>query len=247
MTSDTGKTNTNAGKTYSLIQIIQFKSQRTNFIFNTLLWGVGGFCFYGIILNLGHMGGDDFFADSILAFTGEIISELSSGWLAEIFGRVSIMKYGSFMGATSFIMYISAPNSLSWLKSLFIFLAMFGYAAEFNLIYIYTPELFPTPIRATICGFSYLISRLGAMIVSPLTEALGTSLINLIFVLLGYGLGILCYYCDETLGKEIQDEIPEVIGTTSFVGSGTYLSSDIKYDVVTSDVNCEKNLSYFTK
>lgn len=41
------------------------------------------------------MGGD-FFADSILAFCGEISSELSSGWLSEIFGRVFVMKYGAF-------------------------------------------------------------------------------------------------------------------------------------------------------
>lgn len=215
---------------------------------NTFIWFSGGFCFYGIILNLGHMGGD-FFADSILAFTGEISSELSSGWLAEIFGRVTIMKYGSFLGASSFLLYILTPSSLLWLKSILIFLSTFGFAALFNVIFIYAPELFPTPIRGTVCGFSYLISRFGAMIVSPLTQAFGTSVANYVFVFFGYGMGITCCYMTETLGKDIQDEIPEVSGSTSFAISGTYLSSDVKYEVV-SDENIEKNITsskYFNK
>ena len=241
--NDGPKQNSNSAKNYSLIQIIGFKSQRTNFIFNSFLWLSGGFCFYGIILNLGHMGGD-FFADSILAFTGEITSELSSGWMAEIFGRVFVMQSGAFLGATCFLVYISTPVTYFWMRSFFIFFATFGYAALFNVVFIYTPELFPTPIRGTVCGFSYLISRLGAMIVSPLTEAFGPSKANFIFILFGYLMGVCCFYMEETLGKEIQDEIPEATGNTSFVVSGTFKSSDVKYDVVVSDPNLDKNLSY---
>ena len=240
--------NTEVSKTFSIFQIITFKSQRKNFILNTFVWFAAGFCFYGIILNLGHMGGD-FFADSILAFTGEISSELSSGWLAEIFGRVLVMQVGAFLGATAFLLYISISSSFLWLKSILIFLSTFGFAAIFNVVFIYTPELFPTPIRGTICGFSYLISRLGAMIVSPITEAFGPSHANLIFVLFGYAMGTACFYLEETLGKEMQDEIPEALGATSFVASGTYLSSDnMKYDVISDGIEKSQSYSkYFNK
>ena len=194
------------------------------------------------------MGGD-FFADSILAFTGEISSELSSGWLAEIFGRVLVMQAGAFLGATAFLLYISISSSFLWLKSILIFLSTFGFAAIFNVVFIYTPELFPTPIRGTICGFSYLISRLGAMIVSPITEAFGPSHANLILVFFGYAMGTACFYLEETLGKEMQDEIPEALGATSFVASGTYLSSDnMKYDVISDGIEKSQSYSkYFNK
>ena len=194
------------------------------------------------------MGGD-FFADSILAFCGEISSELSSGWLSEIFGRVFVMKYGAFLGATSFLFYISLSSSFLFLKSILIFLSTFGYAALFNVVFIFTPELFPTPIRATVYGFSYLTSRLGAMLVSPMTEAFGPSLANFIFIIFGYGVVACCLYLEETLGQPIKDEIPEASGGTSFVVSSHSLCSDVKFDVV-SELGMDRNLSsskYFNK
>ena len=187
----------------------------------------------------------DFFADSILAFGGEISSELSSGWLSEIFGKVFVMKYGEFLGATSFLFYSS---SFLFLKSILIFLSTFGYAALFNVVFIFTPELFPTPIRATVCGFSYLTSRLEAMLVSPMTEVFGPSLAIFIFIIFGYGVVACCFYLEETLGQPIKDEIPEASGFTSFVVS-SLSRSDVKFDVV-SELGMNKNLSsskYFNK
>ena len=42
---------------------------------------------FGILLNLGHMEGN-FFLNGILSFSGEIVSELGSGYLADIKGRI---------------------------------------------------------------------------------------------------------------------------------------------------------------
>lgn len=248
MLSDNRQGTTNKGKTFSIFQIITFNSQRKNFILNTFIWLGAGFSFYGIILNLGHMGGD-FFADSILAFTGEMLSELSSGWMAEIFGRILVMQAGSFLGATAFLLYfiVSSP----FLKSIFIFLSTFGFAALFNVIFIFTPELFPTPIRATICGFSYLTSRLGAMIVSPITQTFGPTHANILFIIFGYAMGITFFYLEETLGKDMKDDIPEVTGKTSFVQKDVLLSSgNLKYDVIsvnTETMSHQSSVRYFNK
>lgn len=235
--------NKSKSKTYSLLQIISFKSQRKNFFYNFFTWFSIGFCFYGIILNLGTMGGD-FFVDMILAFSGEISSELSSGMLANIFGRIPIMSGGNFLGGISFLFYIYFDSNM--LKSIFIFLSTFGFAATFNVIFIYTPELFPTPIRGIICGFSYLVSRFGAMIVTPFTSYFGKKT-NFLFSFFGIISGIIFLDMDETLGKDILDHIPENEGQTSFVYSNKdlYQISDVKYDVVSNTFT--KSSVYFNK
>ena len=225
---------------YSLLQIFNFPSQRKNSILNFIVWFSCGFCFYGIILNLAHLGGD-FFADSILAFTGEITSELSSGWLSNIFGRIPILSGGGLMGSSFFLLYIWTENS--FIKSISVFFATFGFAASFNVIFIYTPELFPTPIRATICGFSYLISRFGAMIVSPICSKIGTSA-NYLFVIMGIFMAFIFMQMEETLGKEMVDNIPEIEGLVSFVdNSNGFQTSNVKIDIL-SDV-AEKTSGYF--
>ena len=39
------------GKNYTLLQIINFKSQRKNFLLMTYIWLACSYCYYGIILN----------------------------------------------------------------------------------------------------------------------------------------------------------------------------------------------------
>ena len=239
--NNTSSQNKSQTKNYSIFDIISFKSQRKNFFYNFIVWFSAGFCFYGIILNLGTMGGD-FFTDIILAFSGEISSELSSGMLSNIFGRIPIMSGGSLLGGISFLFYIYFESNL--LKSILIFFSTFGFAATFNVIFIYTPELFPTPIRGTICGFSYLVSRFGAMIVSPLTSTFGKN-VNYLFSIFGILSGIIFFDMDETLGRDILDHIPETEGCTSFVYSSGGQGSDIKFDIVSNAFT--KSSIYFKK
>jgi hypothetical protein len=88
-------------------------------------------------------------------------------------------------------------------------------AATFNVIYIYSPESFPTTIRSTVMGFLFLISRLGALLVPSISAIVPH---NPIF----FGvLAILSAYCStmlpETLGTEIPDDVPESKRMYSFL------------------------------
>ncbi len=84
-------------------------------------------------------------------------------------------------------------------------------------LFIYTPELYPTPIRGTICGYSYLLSRFGAMVVSPITSYFGAFTANILFSSCSIASGIILSKMPETLGKELQNEIPEFEGTDSLI------------------------------
>ena len=195
----------------SIFKIITFPSQRITILNLIILWFGSSSCFYGILLTLNKMKGN-FFSLSILAFLGEMISELISGYLSNRYGRIFIMKYGGLIGTISFIFFEILPNNL---KPLLIFISMFGFAATFNIIYIYTPEILPTSIRATICQFLFLISRTPPFIIPSLIHIIGNK-IDGIFIFSGLMLSFSCFFLKETLNVGLIDEIQEL---NSFEGN----------------------------
>lgn len=201
-------------KSYNIFEVFQFKSQRLTLLILAYVWFSSGFCFYGLILNLEHLGGD-IITDSIVTFTGEIISEIISGYFADEFGRLVVMKSAGFIGGIGFILYELVDNHS--IKTLFIFLTSFGFSATFNVIYIYSPEIFPTSIRSTVMGFLYLISRLGALIVPSVTAIIPHT--PILFGLLSIVSSYLCFQLTETLGRDIDDDMPEVNRQKSFLST----------------------------
>ena len=175
-----------------------------------------GSIFYGIILNLAYAKGN-FYITCFCSFAGEISGELSSGFLAGIIGRVKILYIGCFISGISMIIYTLLDSI--FLNYFCIYLATLGIASAFNILFIYTPELYPTPIRGTICGYAYLLSRFGAMVVSPITSYFGAYTTNILFSCCSIAAFIILSKMPETLGKELQNEIPEFEGTNALIDS----------------------------
>lgn len=203
-------------KTYNLIEILNLKSQKRNIMIMAYLWFTAGFCFYGLILNIENLGGD-LFIDTIVTFGGEGMSELLSGYLADHFGRIIVLKVCGFMGGFGFIAYESLSNDFSTLKTILIFVSSFGFSGVFNLLFIYTPELFPTSIRSTVTGAVYFISRIGAISVPSVVAFIAHS--NYVFGIISIIGSLLCYYLPETLGEDILDDVPENLHQLSFLST----------------------------
>ena len=191
-------------KNYSIIEILRFPSQRKKIMLLCCLWFISGMNFFGILLNLGRMKGD-FFMNSILSFSGEMISELGSGYLADIKGRIWVMKYSSYLGSISFLIYKFVGKNLD---SFFIMGSMFGFAAVYNVLGIYVPENFPVFIRGNVTGFLIIIMRFAPMLVPFLTNILGQNG-DYVFIILGFFAGFILNFLDETFGKPIIENIPE--------------------------------------
>ena len=84
---------------YNIISIIiKYPSQRLVIFILSFTFFCASFCFYGIILSLENMKGN-FFQNSIFSFFGEMVAELSSGYLSSIYGRTIILKLGGLIGA----------------------------------------------------------------------------------------------------------------------------------------------------
>jgi len=91
-----------------------------------------------------------------------------------------------------------------------------GSAAPWAIIYMYTPEVYPTMLRTTGMGACAMFTR----IAGTLTPMFGTTLLSLGFFwpFLSYGIalciaGILAFLLPiETRGRELQDEITKEAG-----------------------------------
>ena len=139
-------------KQYNIISIIiKFPSQRLVIFILSFTFFCASYCFYGIILSLENMKGN-FFQNSMFSFFGEMVAELSSGYLANIYGRTIILKLGGIIGALGFLGNIFCPYNL---KSFLLLISMMGYSSTFNVLYIYYPEIIPSSIRSTVCGAFY--------------------------------------------------------------------------------------------
>jgi MFS family permease len=175
-----------------------------------------GSVFYGIILNLAYSKGS-FYITCFCSFAGEITGELSSGFLAGSLGRVKVLCMGCFLSGISMVFYTLLDSVV--INYILIYFATLGIAGAFNVKFIYTPELYPTPIRGIICGYTYLLSRFGAMIVSPITSYFGAFTTNVLFACCSIATGIIISKMPETLGKELQNEIPELEGMNTLIDS----------------------------
>jgi MFS family permease len=192
-------------KTHNLIDIFFYKSQKKKMLVLMYLWFAITFSFYGLFINLERKEGN-IFIDTIITYTAEVIAELFSGFCANIFGRVFMIKYLSFAGGIGFLLNFLI-NSRT-IQPFLIFVSSFGFSGALNILYIYTPESFPTSIRAKTFGFLFLISRAAAVVV-PVVSNISRHMPLFIAILSSLGGWMTCFL-EETLGREMVDDIPEL-------------------------------------
>ena len=210
---------------YNIIQIFKLKSQQY-YIFNLMyIWFFITVCFYGIFTSLNKNKGN-LYLNSIFTYTGEVISEMLSGVLANNFGRVRVTEILSYVGGFSFILSFFLQKDLDFLRSIILFISSFGFAGSLNLLYIYTNELFPMSIKALTFGFMYLMSRAGGVAV-PLF--LGTDYYPIVLGALSISCGYLMGKLPETLGKKLLDDVPETIRAYSALSLAEIDPKDIAF------------------
>jgi hypothetical protein len=188
----------------NIIQILMCKSVRLKVLCLLFIWFASGSCFYGLILNLEHLGGN-MFVDSILTFSAEMFAEMMSGWCADVYGRKIVLQGCNIVGGISFLLFelVSTPS----VKTVLLFITSLGFSSVFNVIYIYSPEAIPTSIRSTVMGILFVASRIGAMSVPTVLRVINHP--PFFFAILAIVSGYLCTFLEETLGAELEDDIPE--------------------------------------
>jgi putative MFS transporter len=137
----------------------------------TMLWALWFFAllgFYGLTTWLGALLQAKGFPVTKSVFYTIIISLagipgfLFSAWLVEAWGRKGTLALNLLAGAASCYFYGSATDQTQLIiAGLCMQFFLFG---MWSALYAYTPELYPTRIRATGTGFASAIGRLGSLI-----------------------------------------------------------------------------------
>jgi MFS family permease len=191
---------------YEVSDLFKYPSMRLLTIFNIYLWVISGFSFYGILLNLEGLTGN-IYIDSIVSYTAELLAELISGYLADKYGRKTILFWSFFIASIgcglfslSFHVLISIP---------LIFIACIGIASGFNVLYIYSAELYPTNIKSLAVAVFFVSNRLFAAAV-PIILNYINNVVFIIFIFSTISV-LIMHLLPETLNTDSGDEVPEMV------------------------------------
>lgn len=134
-------------------------------------WVTCCFCYYGLSLISTHIPGTDRYTSYIIVQAVEIPGALLPVFFLNRFGRKNLLFFSL---AVSGLASMTAPWIPREQSMIVLGLFMIGKASitfAFNILYIFTAELWPTNLRTTIMNSCSMTGRMGAVF-APLTTLL---------------------------------------------------------------------------
>ena len=127
-------------------------------------WFATNLCYYGIHYSSVKLYGD-IYINFPLLMTAEVFANLFSHLVALPFlGQKTYLTVCQAVCSLVLLLTCLVPPSYHILKIFLTLLGKFAATSNFNCIYFYTCELFPTSIRSTTIGVCSTVGRLGAML-----------------------------------------------------------------------------------
>jgi MFS transporter, putative metabolite:H+ symporter len=179
-----------------------------------ILWFGIVFTYYGIFLyvpsllaarGLSEVRSNEFFFFSTLA---QVPGYFSAAWLVERWGRKpTLVAYLIGTAASAVLFGTSETGTIA-----FVALALLSFfnLGAWGVVYTYSPELYPTAVRATGAGVAAAVGRLGGIIgpfLTPvLVPTLGQSGVFILFmVVLLVTAGSVWLLAEETKGRSLEE------------------------------------------
>jgi MFS family permease len=190
---------------YSNWDLFKYESVRYTSLKYLYLWIISGFSFFGVLLNLEGLTGN-IFLDASVTYTAEFIAEIVSGIAASKIGRKKASFFSFLLATVGCLLFTYFKTGV--LQYLLLFMSAIGIASGFNILYIYTPELFPTNVKSLAISLFSIFNRAAGGIIPILLTY--TTNISLIIFLLSAGAVFMISTMPESLGYDSGDEINEI-------------------------------------
>lgn len=154
----------------SLKTLLSRKPMIIRFLICSFCWITGTFVNYGVSITSVSLHEDKYISYMIVSIGG-IPAGLFTYFLLKYMGRPKCISFSFLMTGAMIIIAKLLPKEYSTL-ALILFLAGKCFSLHsFTSVYIYTTELWPTPLRHTMMGLCSMLGRIGS-IMAPLAPLL---------------------------------------------------------------------------
>ncbi|KAL3638380.1 Organic cation/carnitine transporter 4 [Castilleja foliolosa] len=191
--------------TGSLIDVLRCPLTRVRLF---LAIAINFFCsivYYGLSLNVVNLG-TNLHLNVFLNSVAEMPAFLLTALLLDRFGRKPLSIGTQWFSGAFCVVGFCLKGYGVWktVRMVCGVLGIFGMAATYNLLFIYTVELFPTVVRNAALGSATQAAQMGA-ILAPLIVVLGERIPFLVFGACGITGGVLAFMLPETLNRPLYD------------------------------------------
>jgi OCT family organic cation transporter-like MFS transporter 4/5 len=191
----------------SLVDVIRSPVTRSRLILAIIINLLCSVVYYGLSLNVVNLE-TNLYLNVILNAVAEMPAFMITAILLDKLGRKPL-TIGTlwFSGLFCFVGSLMTNKGV-WkgVKMVCGILGIFGMAGTYNLLFIYTSELFPTVVRNAALGCATQAAQMGA-ILAPVVVVLGGSLPFALFSLCGIVAGLFSFWLPETLNQPLYDTL----------------------------------------
>lgn len=161
--------------------------------------------YYGLNLNVVNLG-TNLYLNVFLNAVAEMPAFLLTALLLDKFGRKPLAIGTQWFSGAFCVVGGLLKGYGMWktIRMVCSILGIFGMAGTYNLLFIYTVELFPTVVRNAALGSATQAAQMGA-ILAPVVVVLGERMPFLVFGFCGIAGGILAFFLPETLNRPLYD------------------------------------------
>ncbi|KAJ0044674.1 hypothetical protein Pint_04333 [Pistacia integerrima] len=191
--------------TGSVLDVIKSPMTRVRLFLAVAINFLCSVVYYGLSLNVVNLKTNLYLA-VLLNAVAEMPAFTLTALLLDKFGRKPLAIGTLWFSGLFCLLGSLVKNDGIWkvMRMVCGILGIFGMAGTYNLLFIYTIELFPTVVRNAALGCATQAAQMGA-ILAPFVVVLGGALPFAAFALCGIVGGILAFYLPETLNKPLYD------------------------------------------
>lgn len=152
------------GDCSSVIEIFQHKILIVRIITCSLCWIMTVFVFYGLSVNATKIADD---SNKYLSYITTMISEVPAAfisyWALQYVGRRTAMFCALATSGSATILSTFIPSQYTFFIRLIFFIGMCATSSAFAVLYVFSAEIWPTPMRNTLMNICSMIGRFGSM------------------------------------------------------------------------------------
>nr|XP_009668675.1 PREDICTED: solute carrier family 22 member 15-like isoform X1 [Struthio camelus australis]XP_009668676.1 PREDICTED: solute carrier family 22 member 15-like isoform X1 [Struthio camelus australis]XP_009668677.1 PREDICTED: solute carrier family 22 member 15-like isoform X1 [Struthio camelus australis] len=198
-----------------ILNLVKHPVLRWRTVILMYIWYVCSFVYYGLTLNAGELRGNLYLNVALYGLVEVPAFPLcmffiEKSWSGRRRTMTSFLVFAGF--ACMFSMFLPTNAGLFFSPTLLALCGKMMVSAAFNIVYIYTSELYPTVLRNAGLGVCSMSCRFGGVLAPfvPSMKSLGPSVPFMVFGISGLSAGFLTLLLPETLNKPVAESVEDL-------------------------------------